>query len=287
MERLPQWLRRRFPAGESLSSTRATLHSLGLNTVCESACCPNLGECFGKRTATFLILGDVCTRQCRFCAVTSGSPAPPDPGEPGRVAEAARRMGLRHVVMTSVTRDDLADGGAGAFAAAIGAVRAGSGATVEVLTPDFAGSLQAVDEVARAGPEVYNHNLETVPRLYARVRPGAVYDRSLEVLARAKAKARASAYETMTKSGIMVGLGESSTEVREVMCDLRSVGCGLLTVGQYLRPGPGQLEVAEFVEPERFEEYRLMGEEMGFAAVAAGPFVRSSYGASSMLEKVQ
>jgi len=250
------------------------LRGLHLHTVCESALCPNIGECFGRGTATFMILGDVCTRGCRFCAVRKGKPAPPDPEEPERVAEAARRLGLKHVVITSVTRDDLPDGGASHFVATIEAVRCRlPDATIEVLIPDFGGSLRALEQVIAAGPEVINHNLETVPRLYPLVRPRADYRRSLGILAWVKRQAP----HITTKSGLMLGLGERPHEVEEVLVDLRRVGCDVVTLGQYLQPTERQLPVAEFIPPERFDEYRRQGEKMGFRAVVAGPLVRSSY----------
>ena len=281
---MPDWLKRRVPSSETLGETRGVLRTLGLHTVCESAVCPNMGECFGRRTATFMILGDRCTRACGFCAVEHGETQGTDPGEPARVAEAARRLGLRHVVVTSVTRDDLPDGGASVFAAAVERVHeSGPGVTVEVLTPDFRGDTAAVDRVVEAGPDVYNHNVETVPGLYVRVRPGADYGRSLRLLARVKEQAPG----MMTKSGIMLGLGESREAVLGVMDDLRGAGCDLLTIGQYLRPGKGQLPVAEFVEPARFDQYRREAECRGFKSVASGPFVRSSYRARSMLGEVK
>ncbi|GAB4280343.1 MAG: lipoyl synthase [Coriobacteriia bacterium] len=278
-KRMPRWLARPILTGGRSLEVRGVLDSLSLNTVCESARCPNKGECFGRGTATFMIMGDVCTRDCSFCAVEGGRPAPLDPDEPRRVAEAAVRMGLSHVVVTSVTRDDLPDGGAAHFAATVREIRAVlPDATVEVLTSDFAGSMEAVDAVVDSAPDVFNHNVETVPRLYPEVCPLADYERSLCVLARAKEVSP----EMPTKSGLMLGLGETLDEVEEVLRDLRSVGCDFLTVGQYLRPGRGCHEVVEFVPPERFDDIARLAEGMGFAGVASAPFVRSSYRAEQM-----
>jgi len=260
-----------------MEATRRLLEELKLNTVCQSALCPNLGECFSRRTATFMILGNTCTRNCRFCAVQSGQPQPPDPDEPRRVALAAARLGLKHVVVTSVTRDDLPDGGAGQFAATIKSIREYlPGAVIEVLTPDFQGKKEALVKVLEAGPHIFNHNIETVPRLYPEVRPGANYQRSLEILKQVKEMAPG----IYTKSGLMVGLGETKEEVEQVMADLRKVNCDILTIGQYLRPSPQHLEVKEYVRPEVFDYYGARGREMGFLYVAAAPFVRSSYNAA-------
>jgi len=276
----PPWLRKRLPAaaGEA-ERVRDVLADLGLASVCQSARCPNLHECYHAGTATFMILGDCCTRRCRFCAVRQERPQAPDPDEPRRVAEAAARLHLRYVVVTSVTRDDLPDGGAAHFRATILAIRQQTGAAVEVLTPDFGGNLEAVDSVAAAGPVVYNHNMETVPRLYQLVRPQADYERSLRVLERV----RRTCADIPTKSGLMLGLGETGDEVRQVLRDLRCVGCTMLTLGQYLQPSPRQLAVQRFVPPEEFNSWREEALAMGFSAVAAGSFVRSSYGAGKML----
>jgi len=255
------------------------LDELGLNTVCQSAKCPNRGECFSEGTATFLIMGGVCTRDCRFCAIESRQPEPLDPEEPERVAQAAARMGLKHVVVTSVTRDDLPDGGAAHFSATIGAVRALlPKVTVEVLTPDFGGDEASVDVVSAALPDVFNHNVETVPRLYSQVRPKADYERSLRVLARVHEMQAG----LPTKSGIMLGLGETAQEVTQVLEDLRGHGVSMVTLGQYLRPGPGQLPVSEFVEPSVFAALAKKARAMGFSAVASAPFVRSSYHAKEL-----
>jgi lipoic acid synthetase len=245
--------------------------------VCESAKCPNIGECFSHRTATFMILGSACTRNCTFCAVEHADPQPVDPDEPDRVAAAAAELGLRHVVVTSVTRDDLPDGGAEHFAQTIRAVRARlPEASVEVLTPDFEGREGDMAAVAAAGPDVYNHNVETVPRLYSRVRPEAEYARSLHLLEYVKR----SCAQSVTKSGLMVGLGETDAEVVDVLRDLRAVGCDSITVGQYLRPSPRHLPVERYVPPEQFAEYARAATELGFGHVASAPFVRSSYNAA-------
>ncbi|MCS7315165.1 MAG: lipoyl synthase [Bryobacterales bacterium] len=282
--RLPAWLRKPETDFVALHQIKRELRRRSLHTVCEAARCPNIHECFHRGTATFMILGDRCTRGCGFCAVAKARhPPPPDPCEPARVAEMARQMGLRHVVVTSVNRDDLPDGGAAHFAATIAEIRkALPGATVEVLTPDFRGDLDAVETVLAAGPDVFNHNVETVPRLYPRVRPQARYERSLAVLAFAGRRPRA----PLVKSGLMVGLGETPEEVRAVMRDLRQAGVAILTVGQYLQPTLRNLPVVEYVPPERFEEYRRSGLELGFRAVFSGPFVRSSYMAERLVRRL-
>ena len=277
----PDWLRVRVSKASEAAVGRMErlLAGLDLHTVCQEARCPNLGECFGRGTATFLILGDTCTRGCRFCAVTSGRPTLPHGDEPERVAEAAARLGLGHVVVTSVTRDDLADGGAAQFEATIRALRARlPGAILEVLIPDFGGCHAALERVLEAGPNVLNHNVETVPRLYPRVRPGADYHRSLGMLAWAKAYAPGVA----TKSGLMLGLGERTAEVLRVLHDLRNAGCDMLTLGQYLQPSERQLTVARYLPPEEFGWYADKANEMGFAGVASGPLVRSSHRAESL-----
>lgn len=277
---LPSWIKRRFPPQEEWEGVQKLLRTLALHTVCESARCPNIGECFRRGTATFLILGNVCTRSCRFCAVAKGTPGPPDPEEPERVAEAARQLNLKHVVVTSVTRDDLPDGGAGHFAATIVAIRRVlPQATVEVLVPDFQGKEEALNTVLAARPDVLNHNVETVPRLYPSVRPQANYKRSLWLLGRAKEKAP----DILTKSGLMVGLGETREEVEGVLKDLRSVQCDIVTIGQYLRPSVRHLPVASYIPPEEFEYYREYALRLGFLGVASGPFVRSSYRAEEFV----
>ncbi len=278
-KRLPAWLRRPIARAGAVATVDEVLGELRLNTVCSSAKCPNRGECFSEGTATFLIMGGVCTRNCRFCAVESSPPAPLDPDEPRRVAEAAERLGLRHVVVTTVTRDDLPDGGAAHFVAVIEAVRgAVPDAAVEVLTSDFGGRAASVDTVAAARPDVFNHNVETVPRLYREVRPEADYERSLWVLERV----RMTQPDLPTKSGLMLGLGERRDEVVEVMRDLRARDVSMLTLGQYLRPSKQHLPVAEFVEPAEFASLAREAYALGFSAVASAPFVRSSYHAGEL-----
>lgn len=277
--RLPPWLRRPIAKPGSHHEVASVLGELQLHTVCQSAKCPNRSECFGEGTATFLIMGDACTRGCRFCAVETRVPAPLDKDEPRRIAEAARRLGLRHVVITTVTRDDIPDGGAAHFVEVVEAVRdAVPGAAVEVLTSDFAGRMCDVDTVAASRPDVFNHNVETVPSRYAEVRPGADYDRSLAVLSRV-ARSHAG---IPTKSGLMLGLGETTDEVRAVLADLREAGVGLVTLGQYLRPSPAHLPVTEFVPPSVFADLARDAYKMGFTAVASAPFVRSSYHAADL-----
>lgn len=280
----PDWLRVRLGSGPRAARVNRLLGGLGLNTVCQEALCPNRGECFDRGTATFLILGDTCTRNCRFCAVTPGIPVPPDPKEPARVAEAVAALGLRHVVVTSVTRDDLPDGGAGQFAETIAALRAVRPCpTIEVLIPDLAGSAAALAVVVAAGPHILNHNLETVPRLYRRVRPGADYRRSLELLSRV----RALEPSVITKAGLMLGVGERREEVVAAMRDLRRHDCQILTLGQYLRPSHRHLAVERYVPPAEFEELARSGMAMGFRAVYSGPLVRSSYHADEVLAAAQ
>lgn len=276
--RLPEWITARHEHRE-LSAVKKHLRAHGVATVCEEARCPNKGECFKRPTATFMILGTRCTRRCGFCSVTPGDPMPLDPAEPVKVAEAAREMGLKYVVVTSVTRDDLPDGGAGHFAATIRAIRdALPGARVEVLTPDFQGDTRAVDIVLSAAPDVFNHNVETVPSLYGRVRPRAIYRRSLDVLRHAKENSGGA----LTKSGLMLGLGEGMDEVRAVLMDLRAAGCDMLTVGQYLRPSRHGLPVVEYVRPEVFEALGDEARGMGFRFVASSPLVRSSMNAEEL-----
>ena len=281
--RLPAWLRRPIAQPGRAQAVSGLIEELALHTVCQSAKCPNRAECFSAGTATFLIMGDACTRGCRFCAVQTRAPAPLDPDEPRRVAEATARLGLRHVVITSVTRDDVADGGAAHFVATIEAARvAAPGVAIEVLTSDFAGREASIDAVAAAHPDVYNHNLETVPRLYADVRPGADYRRSLRVLERV----RETQPDLPTKSGVMLGLGETPDEVRAVMEDLLANGVSMLTLGQYLRPSPAHLPVAEFVEPSVFAQLARDAYALGFSAVASAPFVRSSYHAHELADEL-
>jgi lipoic acid synthetase len=278
MTRLPHWLRRRHSLSE-LHQLKGMLRSHGLSTVCEEARCPNKAECFSKPTATFMILGSSCTRNCGFCSVTSARPMPPEEEEPRRVAMASKEMALRYVVLTSVTRDDLPDQGAGQFARTIREIRRGlSDAGVEVLTPDFGGRRELLETVLNAGPDVFNHNVETVPRLYGTVRPQADYARSIGLLALAGKISP----DVKTKSGLMLGLGEELDEVREVLKDLRGAGVELLTIGQYLRPAKENLPVVEYVEPAVFDGLREEALEMGFSFVASGPFVRSSMNAEEM-----
>ena len=275
--RLPAWLKRPLPQPDMLF-TGNVIRDLRLETVCESAKCPNRTECWSQRTATFMILGNVCTRPCGFCSVPKGKTEALEADEPQRVAEAAARLGLSYVVVTSVTRDDLPDGGAEHFYRTVLAVRERTGATVEVLTPDFLGDVSAIDRVIAARPEVFNHNTETVPRLYDRVRRNADYRRTLELLARVKRTVPS----MITKSGLMLGLGESIDELLEVFADLRGVGCDLLTLGQYLQPTPAHLPVERYLPPQEFDEIGDLARRLGFSMVASGPFVRSSYHAGEM-----
>jgi len=277
----PKWLRAPAPAGANYHELKGLIERLRLHTVCESAACPNVGECWNQRTATFMILGNVCTRRCGFCAVQKGAPLPVDYDEPERVAEAVAVMGLKFAVITSVNRDDREDGGAELFAMVIRAIRRRiPGCGVEVLIPDFQGNLAAVETVMEAAPDVLNHNTETVPRLYRQVRLGARYERSLEVLEHAKKCAP----DTPTKSGLMLGLGETAEEVLAVMRDLRAHGVDVLTLGQYLRPSPKHLPIVRYVTPGEFAELGAAGREMGFGHVEAGPLVRSSYHASDAVK---
>lgn len=275
--RLPKWLKRPMPSAE-MQFTDNVIADLKLETVCESAKCPNRTECWAHQTATFMILGNVCTRPCGFCSVPKGKTETVELDEPQRVAEAAKRLGLQHVVITSVTRDDLPDGGADHFYECVVAVREATGAAVEVLTPDFMGNRSAVSRVVESRPDVFNHNTETVPRLYHRVRRNAVYQRTLDLLAQVKDESP----EMPTKSGLMLGLGESMDEVLEVCADLRAVGCEMITLGQYLQPTPEHLPVERFVPPEEFDQIGALVRNMGFSLVASGPFVRSSYHAGEM-----
>jgi len=280
--RLPKWLKRPLPSAE-MKFTSNIIEDLRLETVCESAKCPNRTECWAQRTATFMILGNVCTRPCGFCSVPRGKTEQVELDEPDRVAEAAERLGLKHVVITCVTRDDLPDGGAEHFYRCVLAVRERTGAAVEVLTSDFMGNRAAISRVIQARPDVFNHNTETVPRLYSKVRRNADYQRTLNLLAQVKEEAP----EIPTKSGLMLGLGETLEEVLEVAADLRGVGCDMLTIGQYLQPDPHLLQVEKYWTPEEFD---LIGEEcrlLGFNMVASGPFVRSSYHAGEMAKEVE
>ncbi|MCK6555518.1 lipoyl synthase [Candidatus Binatia bacterium] len=272
--RHPEWIKVKAPGGPAFFATKRIVKELRLHTVCEEAHCPNVGECWGHRTATFMLLGEVCTRNCAFCAVVHGRPDPVDPLEPARVAEGVVQLGLRHVVVTSVDRDDLPDGGAGQFVRTAQAIRARvPECRIEVLVPDFRPDIAGVDLVVDAPIDILNHNVETVPRLYRRARPGASYARSLEILGRAKSRRP----ELLTKTGLMLGLGEEQAEVRSVLRDLVGVGCDILTLGQYLRPSAAQMPVARYLEPSEFVAWRSEGLACGFRHVEAGPLVRSSY----------
>jgi len=279
---LPEWLKKRAPKEEILQEMQRLLRSLSLHTVCEEARCPNIGECFARKTATFMILGDRCTRNCTFCAVKKGNPLPLDPQEPENIAKAVNKLRLKYVVITSVTRDDLNDGGANQFAKTIREIsKLNKKTKTEVLIPDFKGSLPSLKKVIEAKPFVLNHNLETVSRLYSQVRPLANYKRSLKLLKQAK-ELNPSIH---TKSGLMVGLGETSDEIVKVMKDLRQVKCEILTIGQYLRPSIKHLPVKEYIKPEEFQEYKKIGKSLGFLSIISGPFVRSSYRAGEIWDK--
>ena len=278
--RLPEWFRLKLPTASAYFATRNLIDDLNLNTVCESARCPNHWECWSKGTATFMIAGDSCTRACGFCAVDTRKPMALEADEPDRVAEATRRMKLKHVVITAVARDDLSDGGAAHFKRVIERVReVNPGVLIEVLTPDFQDDDSAIDAVISARPEIFNHNLETVRSLTPEVRSVATYDRSLSVLSKVKKRAP----EIYTKSGLMLGLGETKEELLEAMADLRSVGCDLLTLGQYLQPTEKHLKIEEFIHPDQFAAYKRTAEAMGFSHVASGPLVRSSYHADDFV----
>ncbi len=282
--RLPSWLKRNLPLGNEDFFTDRLIADLSLSTVCESARCPNRMECWSRRTATFMILGDVCTRPCGFCSVAKGTPLAVEQDEPERLAEAAFRLGLKHVVITSVTRDDLPDGGADHFYHCLLAVRKRlPTATLEVLTPDFLGNLQSVDRVLEARPDVFNHNMETVPRFYQKVRGRAEYQRSLNVLNHVKRVAQ----QVLTKTGLMLGLGETRDELLDVLADLRSIECDALTLGQYLNPSFKHVNVARYLPPEEFDELGQIARRMGFKQVASGPFVRSSYHAEEMIRPAE
>lgn len=280
---LPSWLIKRTPKSLNIRNLRDLINDDGLHTVCESAKCPNIGECYSNKVATFMILGDICTRNCGFCAVKSGMPASPDASEPMRIAEAAKKLGLKYVVVTSVTRDDLPDRGAGQFASTIDMLKSSiAGAAVEVLIPDLGGRKELIEKVISAGPLVMNHNIEMVKRLYAKIRPRSDYRTSLNVLDISKQINK----NLLTKSGFMLGLGETEKEVRELMSDIRKTGCDILTIGQYIRPSQNQAEVVEYAKPEVFEKYRAFALNLGFMHVEAGPLVRSSYHANHILQTV-
>jgi lipoic acid synthetase len=280
----PKWLRRQLPTGSAYEKVKGMIGEDHLHTVCQEAKCPNMWECFSQKTATFLIMGSRCTRNCRFCSVLPGPLEPPDPGEPARVADVASRMGIKYVVITSVTRDDLVDGGAFLFAETIAEIRKQmTEVCVEVLIPDFQGSAEALHTVLQARPDVLNHNIETVPRLYPRVRPQAEYQRSLKLIKRAYEYDP----ERPTKSGLMLGLGEKQLEIEKTLEDLIAAGCQMLTLGQYLQPSKNHLPVERFVPPEEFEAWRKKAIKIGFAEVASGPFVRSSYHAKELFQEIK
>jgi lipoyl synthase len=282
-QQFPKWIRRQWPAGEDFAFTKDLVLDLDLHTVCQSANCPNLGECWSRRTATFMILGNVCTRSCRYCSVHAGAPEAVDPREPLNVAEAVRRMKLKHTVITSVTRDDLLDGGAGYFAAVIQEIkRANPETTVEVLVPDFEGRGNDIERVLDAGPEVFSHNIETVERIYPIIRSRRYdYHLGLRVLRTAAEYSEAA----IIKSALMVGHGETADEVRATLCDLLEVGCSAVSIGQYLRPTKKQRAVEAFIRPEQFEVYEALAYELGFEFAVAGPFVRSSYRSDEMMKQ--
>ena len=283
IQKKPSWLKRRIPAGSAHEKVRNLMDQSKLHTVCQEAKCPNIWECFSNQTATFLILGSTCTRNCGFCAVAGGSPTPIDPQEPEKVAKAVKKMNLEYVVVTSVTRDDLDDGGAGLFAETIHALRNKiPKIMIEVLIPDFQGCSEALEKVVSAHPHVLNHNLETVPRLYNTVRPQAVYERSLTLLKRTKKWDPT----LQTKSGLMLGLGETQEELQQTLKDLLNAGCRLLTLGQYLQPTRAHLPVTRFIPPEEFDQWKETALNLGFDQVASGPFVRSSYHAKTLFEAV-
>ncbi len=282
--RKPDWLKQRLPSGPNFEKIRGMIQKDRLHTVCQEAGCPNIWECFSHHTATFLIMGSRCTRNCRFCAVAEGPLEPPDPEEPARVASAARKMGLKYVVVTSVTRDDLPDGGAGSFAETIEEIRHEiPDVCVEVLIPDFQGNKKALETVLKARPDVLNHNIETVPRLYPEVRPQADYQQSLDLIKYAHEYNP----ELLTKSGLMLGLGEQQAEISLTLKDMFKAGCRLLTLGQYLQPSKDHLPVIRYIPPEEFEEWRKTALQLGFVEVASGPFVRSSYHARELFQEVK
>jgi lipoyl synthase len=283
-ERLPPWFKQKIPLPETLSAMERLLERGRLNTICQSALCPNMGECFQRRTATFLILGKVCTRRCTFCAVEKGHPGPVDEEEPASILDAVEQLDLRYIVITSVTRDDLADGGSSHFRKTVEVLHGdGMDRYVEVLIPDFGGSLKAVNDVVNARPEVINHNTETVPRLYGAIRPGADYWRSLELIKTVKGLDGT----IVTKSGLMLGLGEREDEVVETMKDLRGHDCDVLTLGQYLQPSEDHHPVARYLSPAEFSDYASLAGEMGFKATAAAPLVRSSYMAAQLFAQAR
>ncbi len=272
-KRLPEWLRGKDPLQRGMVDTKKMLDGLELNTVCQNARCPNIGECYAKKTATFMILGKNCTRNCKFCAVQGNKPDPVDPDEPARIAKAVNKLGLRHAVITSVTRDDLKDGGSEQFVKVINAIRdINSKVTIEILTPDFNNNKEALNKIIAAKPEIFNHNIETVPSLYDLVRPEADYQQSLDVL-----KKVADSGDIIITSGLMLGLGETEDELFKVWKDLLKSGCEILTMGQYLQPGHNNIQVKEYIRPEKFDKLKEKALDLGFKTVASGPHVRSSY----------
>lgn len=283
MKKRPEWIKTRISNMEQIEETMSILRGLSLNTVCEGAQCPNIGECFGKKTATFMIMGEVCTRRCRFCAVPKGEAQCLDLKEPANIGLACRELGLRHVVVTSVTRDDIDDGGASHFAETVHEIRRQNPeTTIELLIPDLKGDWEALKVITDSKPNILNHNLETVPLLYEEVRPQADYKRSLELLRKVKYFDR----KIYTKSGIMLGLGEKEDEVLQVMDDLIAIDCDILTIGQYLQPSSSHIELKEYIHPDKFAKYERIGKEKGFKYVASGPLVRSSFNASVGMEKM-
>ncbi|MDY6854864.1 MAG: lipoyl synthase [Thermodesulfobacteriota bacterium] len=282
-KRFPNWLKKDIPRGNALFNVRKILSSLELNTVCENAKCPNKGECFSKGTATFMIMGNICTRNCRFCAVKNRIPEHLDLDEPDRVAKAAKLMGLTYVVITSVTRDDLPDGGSRHFSNTLRAIRATlPEAMIEILAPDFKGNYDAIYKVVKSQPTVFNHNLETVPRLYPLIRPDADYYRSLKILQYAKGIKNG----IFTKSGLMLGFGEKKEEVIDCMKDLKYIGCDILTIGQYISPSDQHFPVHRFLHPDEFKEFESIGKDIGFTGIASGPFIRSSYHAGTLFKRL-
>ncbi len=282
--RLPPWLKRPLPVGGTMAATRRIVADSGVATVCQEAHCPNLTECWSHKTATFMILGDRCTRRCHYCAVATARPLPPEPDEPARLAEAAQKLGLRHVVITAVARDDLPDEGAGQFAACVRAIHdVLPGATIEVLPADLHARPELIDTICEAAPDIFNHNIETVERLTPIVRPQAKYRRSLDVLRIVRERYP----EIPSKSGLMVGLGETDEEIDRTLADLRQVGCQIVTIGQYLQPSPKHAPVARFYRPNEFDAMARRAEQLGFAGVASGPFVRSSYNAADVFDRLR
>lgn len=280
-KKYPDWLKKRINLDNDYQETEKILKDLNINTVCQAAFCPNMGECFSSGVATFMILGNICTRNCRFCDIKNGETETVDPKEPENIKNAVNQLNLEHIVITSVTRDDLEDNGSKQFAAVLKSVKKIKKVTVEVLTPDFKGNLKDIKKIVDLGPDVYNHNIETVPRLYSQIRPQAKYNRSIELLKTVKEISP----DIVTKSGIMLGLGEKNEEVIEVMKDLRKVSCDIITIGQYLQPSQEHAELKEYVRPEKFQEFKEIALDLGFKAAASNPFVRSSYKAKQLYLK--